>query len=78
VTAVAHPDCNAFGCVGLPYCNYCGELIDSVDARTVLVAAGRVRRGDVLGALRLLQGHPMTPRADRASRHHAHLGDPQP
>ncbi len=61
MTAAAHPDCRAFGCIGLPRCDYCGELIDSVDARTVLVAAGRVRRGDVLGALRLLQAHPMTP-----------------
>lgn len=55
------PDCAAFGCVGLPYCDYCGRVIDSPDARAVLTAARRLRHGDVLGALRLLQGHPMTP-----------------
>lgn len=61
MTAATAPDCDAFGCVGLPYCDYCGQLVDSVDARTVLTAARRLRRGDVLGALRLLQSHPMTP-----------------
>lgn len=55
------PDCAAFGCIGLPRCDYCGELVDSPEARAVLTAAARVRRGDVLGALRLLQGCPPSP-----------------
>lgn len=52
--APAEPDCRAFGCVGLPHCDYCGQVIDSPDARAVLVAVRRLRRGDVLGALRVL------------------------
>lgn len=56
------PDCATFGCIGVVRCDYCGGLIDSADARTVLVAAGRLRRGDLHGALRLLQGAThMTP-----------------
>lgn len=54
IPAQRQSDCAAFGCVGLPWCDYCGKQVDSLDARAVLTAAARLRAGDVLGALRLL------------------------
>lgn len=53
--AAQHPDCDAFGCVGLVRCDYCDGLIPGPESTAALLAAARIRRGDVLGALRLLQ-----------------------
>ena len=38
-------------------CTYCGEPLDLTSV-AVLIAAGRLRAGDVLGALRVLEATP--------------------
>lgn len=54
---VAPPACIRLnGHVGLLTCDYCGIDVHPVDDDLVVrTAARRVRRGDVLGALRLIQ-----------------------
>jgi hypothetical protein len=56
-TAPWAPDCDAFACVGLIRCDYCGKLLPGPDTDVVLLAASRLRTGDAYGALRSLQAH---------------------
>jgi hypothetical protein len=48
------PDCAKFGCIGIPWCVYCGQPVDSPESRAVRTATARLRRRDLLGALRVL------------------------
>jgi hypothetical protein len=66
--APAAPVCGRLGgYIGLVRCDYCGGLVDAPETRAALIAARRVRRGDIRGALRLLDvAATLNPRADRA------------
>jgi hypothetical protein len=48
------PDCVKFGCIGIPRCHYCDADNPSPEAQAVRTATARLRRRDLLGALRVL------------------------
>lgn len=48
------PACVALGCLGTTWCAYCGDPLTDAESLAVRVAAGRVRAGDITGALAVL------------------------
>jgi hypothetical protein len=53
------PACRTFGCIGLVRCDYCDQLLDQPETRAALLAARRLRNGDLHGAHGLIKAAAM-------------------